>query len=853
MATILRFFTEGRQSTGGIYYSSKCQDQGCRSARFSEIHLILLTRIGIGQAYEKKQKRGISSSPSGPSLDSYSALLSTLSSSVSSAKHQHSLFTSTRHVTTLYSISGSVGRIADAQWMKTCDFLRRCAANVGPLGEGRSYVEAGWRGGTVVELPLNLPVEATLHEEPSTGPNTLASRNQVYIRPPLPTGVSSTVASPMEQKPPVTTTKAETIPPKPALSSSVDALERVTEELMNSLALPEAKNEVPANKSTASKDEMDTIKIPKPIIESGKTLASSDAEKPSQGPKVTETKNHGATVTSSTGTSTSATTGTTRSGGTETSAFSSLLQDYNAIPESSGPKDSTVNKIPQVQKQSASSEVAVFEPSHTLVRTPMTKNEPGPSTTRDSTASSPLIPKNSGPGTYFPPTSETNESSRSPATPIFAARSTTGSQSPTTATQPPQPNLPHAPMAYGGQAVGRTMSIDSTTSNGSLVAAMRDRYTPSSPPPPPPHPTGRRNDSYAPREREGGKVSDMASRFTPIEGPLPPSTGSSYPRAPSFPVAPPMSTRERADYHFGPGMMNVGDTLPLRTPIRRSSVDEFGSSFAGATQSPGGGRRGDTMPPPDRRQTIMPPLSTRGSGAPQTQYELHLSELELQQREMELDIQRQRLQLAKEREAISAREREREAQDGGSDYHSGREGRGYGDRYGRNRDMPPGDEYPRAGYARDGGYDSPSGQDVYSPSRRYEHERHVDNGRIGTPRLGGNMPDGYRERAVSPTSRSGESPYRDMSTGMGVLGLGLPPGAAPSRNSLAASRESLSQSTSGYASSNLSPPAPQAASKARDPSPRRSAESGRPSEKEKGGTWLGKGLKRFSMPLGNGS
>jgi len=74
--------------------------------------------------------------------------------------------------------------------------------------------------------------------------------------------------------------------------------------------------------------------------------------------------------------------------------------------------------------------------------------------------------------------------------------------------------------------------------------------------------------------------------------------------------------------------------------------------------------------------------------------------------------------------------------------------------------------------------------------------------------------------------------------------LGLPPGAGASM-----SRESLTLSPA----TNLSPPAPRATSRARDPSPRRSAESGRAGEKEKGGTWLGKGLKRLSMPLGNGS
>ena len=804
--------------------------------------------VWIGQAYEKKQKRGISSSPSGPSLDSYSALLSTLSSSVSSAKHQHTLFTSTRHIATLYSISGSAGRIADAQWMKTCELLRRCAASVGVLGESRSYVEAGWRGGTVVELPLNLPVEPVRYEEPSTRTDTLASRDHLPIRPPLPTGMTSTTAPSIDQKPvstPTPTPKAEPISPKPTLPSSVNMLEKVTEELMNSLSLPEM-GKADVDKNTVSKGDKDTIKPAKPTVETSKPPALSvDNETQATAPKATATTNHTATITSSTGTSTSATTGTTRSGGTETSAASSSLKESL----SSDSKDSAMSKAP-LNKPSL--EAALFEPSHTLTRTPMiqTKKESSNTPSRDAAAPSPLSPKSPGLGTYFPPINETTETSRPNTTPIFSARATTSPQSPSSATQSP-PNLPHAPTSYAGRAIGRTTSIDSTTSNGSLVAAMRDRYAPSSPPPPPPpHPSGRRSDSYAPRstrdtvqmsprERESGKVSDMASRFTPIEGPLPP-IGSSYTRSPpSFPVAPSMSNRERerGDYNIGPGAINVGDTLPLRTPLRRSSVDEFGSSFAGAMQNPAiGGRRGETMP--DRRQTMMPS---------QMPYDIHLSELELQQREMELEIHRQRLQLAKEREVFAAREREREVQDGASDYHSGREGRAYGDRYGRNREGPIGGEgpYARGGYSREGGgYDSPSGREVYSPPRGYEQERN------GTPRLGaGPMPDAYTDRDRGTSRGGGETPYHDMSTGMGVLGLGLPPGAAPSMSS--ASRESLSLSNSGYAGSNLSPPAPQTASKARDPSPRRSAESGRPSEKEKGGTWLGKGLKRFSMPLGN--
>ncbi|KAG8799098.1 hypothetical protein FRC17_007225, partial [Serendipita sp. 399] len=217
-----------------------------------------------GLAYEKKSKKGIASSPSGQSLDSYSALLSTLSSSVANAKHQHTLFTSDRHVNALYTISGSVGRVADAQWMKTCDLLRRCAGNVGPLGEGRSYVEGGWKGGMVQELPVNLPVqksgETTIQPVGLTTARTDETETPT-IKPPSNKTPTSVPIAELTSPPAITST--------PSLegksrSSHSDVLEQIAEELKNSTIPPkDAKKEIQQKSGDATDKKRSDSETPK--------------------------------------------------------------------------------------------------------------------------------------------------------------------------------------------------------------------------------------------------------------------------------------------------------------------------------------------------------------------------------------------------------------------------------------------------------------------------------------------------------------------------------------------------------------------------------------------------------------
>ncbi|CAG7851946.1 SubName: Full=Uncharacterized protein {ECO:0000313/EMBL:CCA66648.1} [Serendipita indica DSM 11827] len=776
-----------------------------------------------GQAYEKKARKGVASSPSGPSLDSYSALLSTVSASVNSAKHQHALFTSSRHVTALYTMSGSVGRIADAQWMKTCDLLRRCAGNIGALGESRSYVEAGWRGGAVVELPLSLPIQETSPAghpviPPATSP--IEAPQSPYATTRTQSSEPLTSATGETGLPTNTRQDSAKAPLSKPVTNSHDVLETIAKELRSS-----ADDTTRHPQDGAQKP--DTIVEPtKPKMPEPKPAgANKDGTKPPLGTETkaaSDDKHDTVKATKSSGTTrTTATTDTTKTDTTHSSNGTSAKDTVSGDSDFKEPNLQTTSptaRDPTSSSHPAGESLASNAPKPDLVQTSI--RPISPTKTRGEL------------GAYFPaagkPTPQSPVEIASP-TPIFAAHSTT--QQGTPPMPQAHPNLPHAPTSYAGRAMGRTRSIDSTASSGSLVAAMRDRYNAASPPPTMP-PSARR-ETFSGRDREGGKVSDMASRFTPIEGPL--EYDSRYPR-PGFPISPPPLGRGLTD-----NSSRNGDNLPLRTPLTRNSVDEFGSSFAAATP----GRKPTDMM--DRRQYPSMP-SHMGAGP---SYDVRMSELELQERELEL--KRRELQLAREREALKARER-------GHDFHedSEREGSGYGD-WRRRRDE---DERYRPG---DTGYESASSRDIRPglygrTSSRREDERYGYD--AGTPRMNAaNSSGAYREQGFTMGSRNPGSnvPYHDLSTGLGVMGLGLPPGAGPSGMH---SRESLP--LAAEPASYLGPPkssAPSTASRSRDPSPRRSAEvpntqlpsTARQNEKEKGGTWLGKGLKRFSMPLGAGS
>ncbi|KAF8910676.1 hypothetical protein CPB84DRAFT_1646080, partial [Gymnopilus junonius] len=104
-----------------------------------------------GQAYEKKSKK--KAIDAGEEHARYINLISTLGPEVSQEKYNHTRTVTQKHTTTTYSVAACLSRLADTEWQRSCECVRRFSPTVGPLGQWRSLCEGGWTG----QVPPNLP------------------------------------------------------------------------------------------------------------------------------------------------------------------------------------------------------------------------------------------------------------------------------------------------------------------------------------------------------------------------------------------------------------------------------------------------------------------------------------------------------------------------------------------------------------------------------------------------------------------------------------------------------------------------------------------------------------------------
>ncbi|KAF7312366.1 hypothetical protein MIND_00249900 [Mycena indigotica] len=126
-----------------------------------------------GQLYEKKSKKNPRDSAEEHAR--YINLISTLGPEISQEKYNHSLQVTQRHVATTYSVAACLSRIADAEWLRTCEGVRRFSPAIGPLGEWRALCEGGWTGAVPPSL-VDPDVESPPTEPETRGeelPNTL--------------------------------------------------------------------------------------------------------------------------------------------------------------------------------------------------------------------------------------------------------------------------------------------------------------------------------------------------------------------------------------------------------------------------------------------------------------------------------------------------------------------------------------------------------------------------------------------------------------------------------------------------------------------------------------------------------
>ena len=79
----------------------------------------------------------------------------------------HALQITQRHTSTTYSVAACVSRVANGEWLRSCEGVRRFASTVGQLGEWRALCEGGW----TAPIPQDLPdIEDLDQEQPDRAP-----------------------------------------------------------------------------------------------------------------------------------------------------------------------------------------------------------------------------------------------------------------------------------------------------------------------------------------------------------------------------------------------------------------------------------------------------------------------------------------------------------------------------------------------------------------------------------------------------------------------------------------------------------------------------------------------------------
>lgn len=68
-------------------------------------------------------------------------------------RSKHALFITQRHTATLSEFAAALARLAEAEWFRACEQVRKFAPFIGNLGEWRVLCEGSWSGPTPGDLP----------------------------------------------------------------------------------------------------------------------------------------------------------------------------------------------------------------------------------------------------------------------------------------------------------------------------------------------------------------------------------------------------------------------------------------------------------------------------------------------------------------------------------------------------------------------------------------------------------------------------------------------------------------------------------------------------------------------------
>ncbi|GJE85676.1 hypothetical protein PsYK624_017550 [Phanerochaete sordida] len=138
----------------------------------------------------------------------YISLLTTLGAETNQEKYNHSLLVTQRHEATLFSLAGCLSRVADAEWLRVCEGVRRVSPNIGQVGEWRVLCEGNWNGPVPAPLP-DIDEAKPVRAESDSNSNKVTTDDPVECLP------DSLIASPAPQYASRATTPNERVPLPP--------------------------------------------------------------------------------------------------------------------------------------------------------------------------------------------------------------------------------------------------------------------------------------------------------------------------------------------------------------------------------------------------------------------------------------------------------------------------------------------------------------------------------------------------------------------------------------------------------------------------------------------------------------
>ncbi|KAI0636133.1 hypothetical protein C8Q77DRAFT_1101755 [Trametes polyzona] len=442
-----------------------------------------------GQIYERKAKRN--PRDAADEHTRYINLLSTLGPEVNREKYNHALLVTQRHSATMYSLAASFSRVADAEWTRGCETVRRFSPTVGPLGQWKALCEGGWSG----SLPSDLP-DLNVASEPPEIPSSPSGTNDDSLQPddahrdlappssdkPAPQ-YSSRNASEQDLSSRAVTPGQSPVPPPQYFPSSAD---------------PRANDDRSVQESTKETEERQSVADHEERRNHTTTLASLAAF-PSPPTHFPLPPLNGSNYNSS---AAPTPTQETHSEISQTSANSSGLAPFPRFTESPTPESSSTPPLTNDSRSPPTPRTELFTPPPAVETAPSNATHSSEKSDPKSQVSS--LPSTQAPYAQGTPTSSQSSSAVSQREPPQPERRTFAPIEPLTRHTSP-------PGAYRGDnaddsefgvrrssdlsrqraaepSLSRVVERDDTgKSTGSVVAALRDKYArgggPSSPPP----------------------------------------------------------------------------------------------------------------------------------------------------------------------------------------------------------------------------------------------------------------------------------------------------------------------------------------------------------------------------------